>query len=257
MVTRSADLLRRARAEARLTQTELAARAGVAQPVISAYESGRREPSLPMLTKLVEATGHRMRIQLLPTRSTTACRTPGWSTSAAPSTRPAGHCCARGARNVRVFGSVARVRTRGQRHRCVGRLDAGVSLVGLAGLARELTELLNVPLTSSRDHAQTPDPGRGTRGGDRAVSRRNAERLEDILAAAEAITAHLKRGDITDGLVFDAVRVRLIEIGEAVAALDPALTHANRASRGSISRGCATTSPTATSIPPTRSSPTQ
>jgi uncharacterized protein with HEPN domain len=53
------------------------------------------------------------------------------------------------------------------------------------------------------------------------VSRRDAERLEDILAAAEAITAHLQRGDITDGLLFDAVRVRLIEIGEAVAALDP------------------------------------
>lgn len=29
------------------------------------------------------------------------------------------------------------------------------------------------------------------------------------------------RGDLTDGLVFDAVRVRLIEIGEAVKALPP------------------------------------
>jgi hypothetical protein len=35
--------------------------------------------------------------------------------------------------------------------------------------------------------------------------------LRDILAAAEAISAHLQRGAITDGLVFDAVRVRLIE----------------------------------------------
>ncbi|HEX5402563.1 MAG TPA: HepT-like ribonuclease domain-containing protein [Pseudonocardiaceae bacterium] len=47
--------------------------------------------------------------------------------------------------------------------------------------------------------------------------------MADILAAADAIEAHLKRGGIEDGLVFDAVRVRLIEIGEAVKAIDPAL----------------------------------
>lgn len=41
-------------------------------------------------------------------------------------------------------------------------------------------------------------------------------RLADIVAAAHAITEHLTRGDLRDGLVFDAVRVRLIEIGEAV-----------------------------------------
>lgn len=41
-------------------------------------------------------------------------------------------------------------------------------------------------------------------------------RLADIVAAADAITEHLTRGDLRDGLVFDAVRVRLIEIGEAV-----------------------------------------
>ncbi|MHB1713186.1 MAG: HepT-like ribonuclease domain-containing protein [Acidimicrobiales bacterium] len=34
-----------------------------------------------------------------------------------------------------------------------------------------------------------------------------------------AVRAHLARGDLHDGLVFDAVRVRLIEIGEAVKAL--------------------------------------
>jgi uncharacterized protein with HEPN domain len=39
------------------------------------------------------------------------------------------------------------------------------------------------------------------------------------MAAIDAIRAHLERGDLRDGLVFDAVRVRLIEIGEAVKAL--------------------------------------
>ena len=40
--------------------------------------------------------------------------------------------------------------------------------------------------------------------------RRDRQRLEDVLAAAAAITAHMGRGSIHEGLVFDAVRVRLI-----------------------------------------------
>ena len=51
------------------------------------------------------------------------------------------------------------------------------------------------------------------------MTRYDRQRLEDILAAAEAIRDHLSRGELSDGLVFDAVRVRLIEIGEAVKAL--------------------------------------
>jgi len=47
------------------------------------------------------------------------------------------------------------------------------------------------------------------------VSRRDAERFADILDAIDAIRSHLQRGDLSDGLVYDAVRVRLIEIGEA------------------------------------------
>ncbi|MGF1647716.1 MAG: DUF86 domain-containing protein [Kineosporiaceae bacterium] len=48
---------------------------------------------------------------------------------------------------------------------------------------------------------------------------RDRRRLEDILAATAAIRSHLARGDLTDGLVFDGVRIRLLEIGEAVKAL--------------------------------------
>jgi uncharacterized protein with HEPN domain len=55
------------------------------------------------------------------------------------------------------------------------------------------------------------------------VSRRDKQRLEDITAAISAIDAHLQRGNLSDGLVFDAVRVRLIEIGEAVKALPESL----------------------------------
>jgi uncharacterized protein with HEPN domain len=55
------------------------------------------------------------------------------------------------------------------------------------------------------------------------VSRRDRQRLEDILVAIAVIRSHLERGDLHDGLVFDAVRVRLIEIGKAVKALPPEL----------------------------------
>ena len=51
------------------------------------------------------------------------------------------------------------------------------------------------------------------------MSRRDAERLADILDAIEAIRSHLAQGPLSDGLVYDAVRVRLIEIGEAVKGL--------------------------------------
>lgn len=51
------------------------------------------------------------------------------------------------------------------------------------------------------------------------MSRRDRQRLDDIQAALDAIDDHLTRGELSDGLVYDAVRVRLIEIGEAVKGL--------------------------------------
>jgi len=54
-------------------------------------------------------------------------------------------------------------------------------------------------------------------------SRHDEERLADIVDAVTAIRSHLTRGDLSDGLIFDAVRLRLNEIGEAVKLLDPEL----------------------------------
>ena len=48
---------------------------------------------------------------------------------------------------------------------------------------------------------------------------REQQRLADIIAAIEVIRSHAGRGSLSDGLVFDAIRIRLIEIGEAVKAL--------------------------------------
>lgn len=55
------------------------------------------------------------------------------------------------------------------------------------------------------------------------MSRQDEARLGDIIEAVDAIRDHLTRGDLHDGLVYDAVRVRLIEIGEAVKGIDPDL----------------------------------
>lgn len=51
------------------------------------------------------------------------------------------------------------------------------------------------------------------------MSRRERQRLLDVLASLDAIATHMTRGHLTDGLVFDAVRIRLVEIGETVKAL--------------------------------------
>ncbi len=45
------------------------------------------------------------------------------------------------------------------------------------------------------------------------------QRLADVLLAIEAIGEHRDRGPLDDPLVFDAVRMRLVEIGEAVGTL--------------------------------------
>jgi uncharacterized protein with HEPN domain len=55
------------------------------------------------------------------------------------------------------------------------------------------------------------------------VSRRDRERLDDITDAIAAIRSHVSRGDLSDDLIFDAVRVRLIEIGEAIKSLPSTL----------------------------------
>lgn len=55
------------------------------------------------------------------------------------------------------------------------------------------------------------------------MTRRDDQRLADIEAAITAIREHVGRGSLDDGLVFDAVRMRLIEIGEAVKDLPSSL----------------------------------
>ncbi|MBW4033394.1 MAG: DUF86 domain-containing protein [Acidobacteria bacterium] len=55
------------------------------------------------------------------------------------------------------------------------------------------------------------------------MSRPDRERLGDIQAACDAITSYMVRADVDEDIVFDAIRARLIEIGEAVKDIDPDL----------------------------------
>jgi transcriptional regulator with XRE-family HTH domain len=64
--TLAAGLVRLARDKADMTQVELAAAAGVSQQAVSAYETGRKEPTLPTLQRLLRAAGLEMRIRLEP-----------------------------------------------------------------------------------------------------------------------------------------------------------------------------------------------
>lgn len=104
MTETAASTLRGARTRAGLTQTELAERANVAQSVVSAYESSRREPSFETLRRLVAATGFDLGVVLIPVAPKSSRR------------QAVDHNRLRlrralaklGARNIRLFGSVAR-----------------------------------------------------------------------------------------------------------------------------------------------------
>lgn len=59
---RAGSLLREARTAAGLSQSDVASRAGVTQSVISVYEAGRRQPSVPTLAALIAATGYELEV---------------------------------------------------------------------------------------------------------------------------------------------------------------------------------------------------
>jgi len=104
------ELLREARRRAGLSQSELAARAGVTQSVVSEYEADKRQPAVATLARLVAATGCELTLGLH--RTDPAVR---GLPDTALGRRLRQHRKAlleavrdAGASNLRVFGSVAR-----------------------------------------------------------------------------------------------------------------------------------------------------
>jgi uncharacterized protein len=141
-------LLRRARTGARLSQTELAARAGVTQSVISAYESGHRQPALATLAALVEAAGYELSVNVR--------RRPGrLGRLSGPIGRRVRRsrrelvaaAAAHGVTNLRVFGSVARGQDRADSDvDLLADLPPGMGLLGLGRVQAELETILGSPV---------------------------------------------------------------------------------------------------------------
>jgi uncharacterized protein len=137
-------LLRQARKEAGMSQQDLAARAGVTQSVISAYESGRRQPAVPTLAALVDATGGELIIGLRrqPRRMGRLSGPVGRRVRRRRNDMVAA-AAAHGVRNLRVFGSVARGQDRPDSDvDLLVDLPPGLSLFGLGRVQGELEAIL-------------------------------------------------------------------------------------------------------------------
>jgi hypothetical protein len=143
--TTSGTLIRDARRRARLSQTDLAQRAGVAQSVISAYENDQREPGLRTLLKLIEATGYELSLDLVPAPRRELISAESQMERLRRHRDTIIEMAERkGAHNVRVFGSVARGEdTADSDIDLLVDLDKGVGFA-FFGLEDELADLLGV-----------------------------------------------------------------------------------------------------------------
>jgi predicted nucleotidyltransferase/DNA-binding XRE family transcriptional regulator len=137
-------MLRQARKRAGLSQVELAKRAAVTQSVISAYESGQRQPSVPALARLIEATGFELTLGLreLPSSLSRLSGPIGRRVRRRRHELVAA-AAAHGVSNLRVFGSVARGEDRSDSDvDLVADLPPGLSLFGLGRVESDLEALL-------------------------------------------------------------------------------------------------------------------
>lgn len=147
-----------ARRRAGLTQTELARRAAVTQSVISAYESGARQPSLPVLERLVAATGLELELHVRRAPAALARLSgPLGRRVRAQRTEIKGLAAKAGMTNLRVFGSVARGQeTVNSDIDLLVDLSPNTGLFALATLRGELERLLEagvdlIPADSIKD----------------------------------------------------------------------------------------------------------
>jgi uncharacterized protein len=137
-------LLRKARQGSGLSQAKLAARAGVTQSVVSAYESGHRQPAIPTLAALVEAAGCELVIGVRrqPRRLARLSGPVGRRVRRRRRDLVAA-AAAHGLTNLRVFGSVARGQDRPDSDvDLLADLPPGMGLLGLGRAQAELEDIL-------------------------------------------------------------------------------------------------------------------
>lgn len=148
----AARLIREARLEAGLSQSELAKRAGTSQPTVAAYESGTKIPGVGTLTRLLEATG----------RTLTSSRSfsPRALRESLREHRDEILSLARRhrARSVRAFGSVARGdETLASDIDLLVEFEPGASLLDQVRLTKELERLLGVRVDVVSEGGLRPD----------------------------------------------------------------------------------------------------
>ena len=91
-----------------LTQAEFARRAGTSQPAVVRYESGATSPSVVTLERLLRAAGRRLELSSAPTELAHDASSVRMRKLRAHRREILTVVRAHGARNVRIFGSVAR-----------------------------------------------------------------------------------------------------------------------------------------------------
>ena len=104
----AAVIIREARTAAGLTQAELARRAGTSQPAVVRYETGETSPSVATLERLLRAAGQRLELTAVPAATTHDASSARMRKLRAHRREILALARAHGARNVRIFGSVAR-----------------------------------------------------------------------------------------------------------------------------------------------------
>lgn len=148
----AARLIREARLEAGLSQSELAKRAETSQPTVAAYESGTKIPGVGTLTRLLEAAG----------RTLTSSRSisPQAVRESLREHRDEILSLARRhrARSVRAFGSVARGdETPASDIDLLVEFEPGASLLDQVRLTKELERLLGVRVDVVSEGGLRPD----------------------------------------------------------------------------------------------------
>ena len=148
-----ADMIRRARTGAGLSQAELAARVGTSQPALARYETGATLPTLPTLERLLSGCGQDLQVRAVratsPSAPTTSVRG-----QLGPQARRLRHhrrrlldaARAHGVRRVRVFGSLARGEAGARDVDLLVDLGPGRTLLDLAAFRREAEEILSTPV---------------------------------------------------------------------------------------------------------------
>ncbi len=154
------EVLRQARVVAGLTQREVATRAGVQQSVVSAYESGGREPSLATLSSLVEACGVTLEVHLgeaLPAGVGPSAVGPIGRRLRRRRAAVLAVAARHGMSELRVFGSVARAQdTDSSDLDLLVRVPDGTGLLALGRFTQELEDLLHVPVDVVPDDSVKP-----------------------------------------------------------------------------------------------------